>query len=118
MSNSAIDPELARLRRIAEAYREKILEEVRNGGIDVGDANEQLRELGLREYGSTNRRKCTIEFWIGWEDDDAAPFSSEFDQQVEELLRAIDDDTSYVVLDPGSVMVEMGQTLTDANLPS
>jgi hypothetical protein len=110
--------ELARLRQVAEAYREQIIEEVRNGNIDTDDANEKLREHGLREYGSTNRRKCTVEFWIGWEDDETAPFSSEFDQQIENLLEAIDEDTSYVVLDPSSVMVELSQTLTDANLPS
>jgi hypothetical protein len=110
--------ELLRLRAVAEAFREGVIQGVRNGDIDVADANEQLREFGLREYGATNRRRCTVEFWIGWEDDETAPYSSEFDQQIEEFLRAIDDDTEYVVLDPGAVIVEMGQVLMGANLPS
>jgi hypothetical protein len=110
--------ELARLRQVAEAYREGVIQEVRNGDIDVDDANEKLREFGLREYGATNRRRCRVEFWIGWENDETAPYSSEFDQQIEAFLEAIDDETEYAVLDPGAVIVELGQVLMGANLPS
>lgn len=110
--------ELARLRQVAEAYREGVIQEVRNGDIDVDEANEKLREYGLREYGATNRRKCTVEFWVGWEEDETAPFSSEFDQQIEAFLEAIDDETDYAVLDPGAVIVEMGPIQRGANLPS
>lgn len=107
--------ELAQLRK---ALRERIVKDLGDGYLDLDETNVQLREYGLEPYGASFRRKCTVEFWIGWEDEDDAPYSHEFDSPLENFFEQINEDSAFVVQDPAAVTVEMGPILRGANLPS